>query len=79
MATAPTALTLNSISAFAADQMKASQDKLITAYSTLGPDSSPAELLAFQAQLSINSTTTSIQSAIVKTWADDIKGVVQKF
>lgn len=78
-ATAPASLTLDAISTQAASSIKTSEDALTAAYTTLGPNSSPSQLLAFQAQLTINSTVTAIYSALIKERSDTLKGIVQKF
>ncbi|RYX93979.1 MAG: hypothetical protein EOO28_16475 [Comamonadaceae bacterium] len=80
-AAAPTAadMTLSLIAETAGTTIKSSEDALAAAYKTLGPDSSPSELLKFQAQLTINSTVTAIFSALIKERSDTLKGICQKF
>lgn len=75
-------VTLNNIVTFISDtggSLKMSEKSLADAYKTLGPNSTPSDLLAFQAQLALNSTITSIYSALIKERSDTLKGICQKF
>lgn len=74
-----TAVTLTNISELAAVKINVTETDLASGLSTLGPDSSAADLLKFQTLLAINSTITAVFSAVAKERADTLKGVVQKF
>lgn len=73
------ALTLNEVATTAGATIDPTEAELDAAYALLGPSSTAADLLKFQALLAINSTLTAVFSAVLKERADTLKGVCQKF
>lgn len=72
-------VNLSDIANTAAGIINPTETDLATAIGTLGPNTTAAELLQFQALLTQNSTITATFSALMKERGDTLKGIVQKF
>jgi hypothetical protein len=72
-------VNLNDISNTADIVISPTEADLAATIETLGPNTTAAELLKFQAKLTINSTITATFSALMKERGDTLKGIVQKF